>query len=220
LLQARRIRARLTQGLLAERAATSQQWVSLVERGAVDLRLTDAERLFAAAGVSLHVQTAPGVLAATGDPDLVDLADMAAALEMFTEEYAYLWRRFEGVPYLVGGRLAALAQGLPVRPLWLDLVVAQPDVAAANGAMTWLNAVRWSDVNQDYTIYDCDLRTPLPRRFLLNSGLQLRVHLAPETAPAVVVAVDERMLPVVPLAELLSEDPDIAELARRWTAEN
>jgi transcriptional regulator with XRE-family HTH domain len=210
----------MTQGLLAERAATSQQWVSRVERGAVDLRLTDAERLFAAAGVSLHVQTAPGVLAATGDPDLVDQADMAAALEMFTEEYAYLWRKFEGVPYLVGGRLAALAQGLPVRPLWLDLVVAQADVAAANGAMTWLNAVRWSDVNQDYTIYDCDLQTPWPRRFLLNSGLQLRVHVVPDIVPAVPVAVDGRMLPVVPLVKLLSEDPDIAELAHRSIADD
>jgi hypothetical protein len=124
------------------------------------------------------------------------------------------------VPYLVGGRLAALAQGLPVRPLWLDLVVALADVAAANGAMTWLNAVRWSDVNQDYTIYDCDLQTPLPRRFLLNSGLQLRVHVVPDIAPAVPVAVDGRMLPVVPLVKLLSEDPDIAELAHRSITDN
>ena len=42
---------------MAERAATSQQWVSRVERGLVNLRLLDAERLFAVTGTRLVVQT-------------------------------------------------------------------------------------------------------------------------------------------------------------------
>ncbi len=39
LLEAARVRARLSQGQVAERAGTSQQWVTRAERGQVDLRL-------------------------------------------------------------------------------------------------------------------------------------------------------------------------------------
>jgi transcriptional regulator with XRE-family HTH domain len=214
LLQARRVRARLTQGVLADRAGKTQQWVSRVERGEVDLRLSDVETLLAATGARLVVQAASGA-AAADDPDLVAEADMLGELEAFAGLYAYVWRRFAAVPYFVGGRLAALAQGLPVRPQWVDLLVAEPDLAAANAAMTWLNATRWSDVNQDYTIYDLDLEAAFPRRFLMRSGLQLRIDVVPEAPPGIGVRVGELILRVVPLVRLVADDADVSELAGR-----
>ena len=215
LLQARRVRAHLTQGVLADRAGKTQQWVSRVERGQVDLRLSDVETLLAATGARLVVQVASGA-ASADDPDLVAEADMLGELEAFADQYAYVWRKFAAVPYLVSGRLAALAQGLPVRPQWVDLLVAEPDLAAANAAMVWLNAVRWSDVNQDYTIYDLTLEAAFPRRFLMRNGLQLRIDVVPETPRGIGVRVGELILQVVPLVWLVAEDPDVGELAGRF----
>jgi transcriptional regulator with XRE-family HTH domain len=205
----------MTQGRLAERVGTSQQWISRVERGGVDLRLTDAERLIAAVGKRLLVQAVPAGDDRSDDPDLVAEADMPRELEQFVQEFGYVWRRFRPVPYVVGGRLAALAQGLPVRPLWLDLVITESDLPAANAAMAWLNAARWSEVNQDYTNYDCDLDRPWPRRFRLNNGLDLRVQIVTGAVSVTRVTVDGQTLPVVALGVLLRDDPDVAELAAR-----
>jgi transcriptional regulator with XRE-family HTH domain len=213
LLQARRVRIRLTQGVLAERVGTSQQWVSRVERGEVDLRIGDVERLAAAVGADVVVQLATGVV--RDDPDLVAEDRMVDELESFVAGFGVVWRRFEAVPYQVGGRLAALAQGLPAQPLWLDLVVPEDALAAGNQAMAMLNSVRWSDLTQDYTIYSRDLTEPFPRRFHLADGSELRIEVVAALTPAVSVLVDDRTLPVVPLVRLLTEDADIADLAGR-----
>jgi transcriptional regulator with XRE-family HTH domain len=63
----------MPQWRLAERAGTSQQWVSRVERGDVDVRLADAERLFAAAGARLQVRAVRPAddLESDWDPDLI-----------------------------------------------------------------------------------------------------------------------------------------------------
>lgn len=208
------MRARLSQGQVAERAGTSQQWVSRVERGQVDLRLGDADRLFAAVGRRVVVQTAwRGEDVA--DPDLLGADDAGGELARIVEEHAYLWRRFEGVPYVVAGRLAALAQGLGVRPERVDLVVAEAGVGAADGAMSWLNASRWSDAHQDWTGFDVSVSGPGPRRWRLTTGYELRIAVAAALPEALIVAAGERRLPVVPVVRLLQDDADVAELARR-----
>jgi transcriptional regulator with XRE-family HTH domain len=219
MVQATRVRVGLTQGRLADRVGTSQQWISRIERGGVDLRLSDAERLLAAIGKQVLVRAVPLADVAAADPDLVAEDDMGRVAEAFAMEFAYVWRRFAAVPYLVGGRLAALVQGLPVRPFWLELVIAEADLAAANAAMNWLNVVRWSDVNQDFTNYDCDLTSPAPRRFMMTSGRELWVRAtATRASAAVAVVIDEQTLAVVPLGALLREDHDVAQLADRLGA--
>src|SRR5689334_10837797 len=117
LLRASRAQVRLSQERLAARAGTSQQWLSRVERGAVNLKLGDAERLFGVLGLRLAIATAVGGDELEVDPDLVPADNLAEELSMAVKMFGTIWRKFASVRYCVGGRLAALAQGLPVRPL-------------------------------------------------------------------------------------------------------
>ena len=214
LLRSARGRALLSQERLAVRAGTSQQWLSRVERREVSLRLTDAERLFRVLGLRLHVQTAP-LGPPPADPDLLAAGDSAAELAERVDTYGIIWRKFAGVPFLVGGRLAALAQGLLVRPMRLDLVVAESDVDAASKAMMLLSATRWSERHQDFGGCDPDLRAAAPRRWSVAGLFQLRIDVVPELPPELRVSVGDIDLPVVPLTCLLTQDTDIEELYRR-----
>ena len=224
LLQGARARARMTQARLAQRAGSSQQWVSRVERGAVDLRLSDAERLFEAARVRLVVRTAGRTDEPVADPDLLTGVDgggdaSAAALGgALVEELAafrHVLRVFGSVPYVVAGRFAALAQGVPVRPYRLDLVVAECDTDAATQALALLSALRWSDRLQDFLSFDIDVGRPGERRWRIAGLTELAIDVVPELPAALMVGVEERLLPVVPLTVLLRDDPDVAELHTR-----
>ena len=224
LLQGARARARMTQARLAERAGSSQQWVSLVERGAVDLRLSDAERLFEAARVRLVVRTAGRADEPVADPDLltgVDYGDEAPAaghvgpLVRQLGAYGHVLRVFGSVPYVVAGRFAALAQGVPVRPYRLDLVVAECDTDAATQALGMLSALRWSDRLQDFLSFDIDVGRPGERRWRIAGLTELAIDVVPELPAALTVRVEERLLLVVPLTVLLRGDPDVAELHSR-----
>src|SRR3954447_19851860 len=82
---------------------------------------------------------------------------VAGELSMAVNMYGLVWRRFAGVPYCVAGRLAALTQGLPIRPLRLDLVIAEGDVPAGNAAMNLMNVWRWSESHQDFLAFGSDL---------------------------------------------------------------
>ena len=99
LLRASRSRIRLSQERFAERAGTSQQWLSRVERGAVNLKLGDAERLFGVLGLRLAIATAATADEPDVDPDLLSSADAAEELSMAVGMYGLVWRRFAPVPY-------------------------------------------------------------------------------------------------------------------------
>jgi transcriptional regulator with XRE-family HTH domain len=136
LVQAVRAKAHMSQTRLAERAGTTQQWVSRVERGEVDLRLSDAERLFAAARARLIVRVAGAGDEQVDDPDLLREDDVAAeVLRVELSAFQHVRKLLGAVPYVVGGRFAALAQGMRVRPYRLDLIVADGDVGAVTGAL-------------------------------------------------------------------------------------
>jgi hypothetical protein len=132
-----------------------------------------------------------------------------------------LWRRLSGIRYLVAGRLAALAQGLAVRPLGADLVIADADAGAVTEAMSRVSASRWNERHQDFTGYGVDLGEAGPRRWRLRDRLELRIDVVPVLPAALTLwpagAADTggRCLRVVPLAVLLRQDPDVAELAAR-----
>jgi transcriptional regulator with XRE-family HTH domain len=215
LLRASRARRRLSQERLAEGAGTSQQWLSRVERGAVNLKLGDAERLFGVLDLRLAITTAARSDEPDVDPDLVADGDVTEALSLAVGMYGLVWRRFAGVPYCIAGRLAALAQGLPVRPLRLDLVVAEADVPAANAAMELLNVRRWSERHQDYLAFGNDLDDGGPRQWSVAGLYELRIEVVSEAPASLSIMAGDRSLPVVPLADLLGTDEDVAELAHR-----
>jgi transcriptional regulator with XRE-family HTH domain len=190
LLQAVRARSGLSPEQVAEAAETSQQWVSRVERGTVGVRLRDAQRLFAAVGARLLVQSAP-LGAGADDPDLVgDGAD--EALETAFIDYRYALRTFARVPYVVEGRLAALMQVLPVRPTRLDLAVRESDLDEVRGVLGMLGGLRWSERWQEFREYDVDPARPGPRRWRISGLYELRLTVAPTLPQAITVQVGSR----------------------------
>jgi transcriptional regulator with XRE-family HTH domain len=223
LLQAARAKARMTQSRLAEHAGSTQQWVSKVERGVVDVRLSDAERLFEAARVRLVVQAVRPCEKATADPDLLGGCDatadgQAAVLARELSAFSHVLRLFTSVGFVVGGRFAALAQDVPVRPYRLDLIIAEADVEAATDALAMASAMRWSDRLQDFALFDVDVSRPGARRWRAAGLFELSIDVVPELPAQLIVATRDRTLPVVPLTVLLREDADVAELCGRLNA--
>jgi transcriptional regulator with XRE-family HTH domain len=229
LVQAVRGRARMSQARLADRAGTTQQWVSRVERGEVDLRLSDAERLFAAARARLIVRVAGSGDEPVDDPDL--LRDDEVAEDVLRDEltaFLHVRRLLGTVPYLVGGRFAALAQGMRVRPYRLDLIVAEADVEAVTQALGMTGAMRWSDRWQDFSSFDMELARAGERRWRIGGLYEMAFDVVPELAAGLTVGLAKHSatersrvdlpLTVVPLTVLLREDTDVAELQERLAA--
>jgi transcriptional regulator with XRE-family HTH domain len=206
----------LTQARLAERAGLSQQRLSVIERGVVDPRLSELQRLFEGMRWRLRFEVVPVSSAAAEDPDLaLDLTEddrhgMVSGL-------GYLLGRLTDVPLLVGGRLAALAHGLPVRVCRLDLVMAHDDRPLLGEAMQRFSAVRWNERWQEFRdLVPAD--QPGPLRWLVGGQTELRVALVDELPDRVDIRLGDLDLAVPPLPWLAAHDPDIADLAARLRA--
>ena len=208
-----------SQQRLADQLATSQQWISRIERGSVDLRVGRIERVFAALGKRVVIEIAPLVGPSWVDPDLLGAGEKAEAeLASFVRFTDLIWRRLAGVPFVVAGRLGALAQGLPVRADRMDLRVAESDALVVSRALQRLNMPRWHDRLQEYVGQDPDLTGPGPMRWFAGGLTEMRIQLVPEIHTGLTVAAGRHTLPVVPLAELIAADPDVAELHSRLLA--
>lgn len=214
-VQAARAERLWSQQRLAERAGTSQQWISRVERGEVDLRLSRVERLMGVLGRRVVLESADIPETTSADPDIVDRVEAAKLLTFFGFACGILWRRLDSVPFVVAGRLAALAQGMLVRPTRVDLRIAASDVPAASRALSTLMMPRWHDRLQMYVGHDPFLDGPGPRRWFAAGMTEMRVEIVPSIETGLTVTVEERALPVVPLGELLISDADIADLRSR-----
>src|SRR3982750_1882238 len=135
LLQTVRIEVGVSQERLAEASGSSQQWVSRVERGQTNARLSDVERLFVA--LNRHLVAQVMNRSGSDDPDLLPADKAGEEVEFLVGWFSVCWRRFRDVPYLVSGRFGALCHGLPVRPRGVDLVLARGDLEEASVAMQW-----------------------------------------------------------------------------------
>ena len=85
-------------------------------------------------------------------------------------------------------------------------------------ALSTLRMPRWHERLQMYVGQDPILDGPGTRRWFAADMTEMRVDIVPSIEPRVIVLVEERSLPVVPLGELLTADADIAELQRRATS--
>jgi transcriptional regulator with XRE-family HTH domain len=206
----------LSQARLAQRAGTSQQWLSQVERGAVNPTLSDLERFFGALRLRLRFEAVPAQAAAVEDPELaLDLSDDDRFA--MVSGYGYLLRKLTDVPLLVGGRLAALAHGMPVQVRRLDLIVAHADRPRLTEGMRRFSAVGWSERWQEFRdLIPAD--RPGPMRWLVGSKWELRVALVDELPPKVSARIGDLDLAVPPLPWLSSYDADVADLAARLRA--
>jgi len=206
----------LSQARLAARAGITQQRLSKLEQGIVDPRLADLERLFAGLRLRLRLETAPvAALAAEEDDLLLGVPEQERLDGVF-----FLCRfldRFADVPHLVGGRMAALAHGLPVRARRLDLLVTHAERASLAEAIRRFSAVRWNERSQDFSGYLPPER-PNPMRWLVSGIWELRVGLYDQLPGPVVTWLGDWELPVPPLPWLEANDPDIADLHGRLRA--
>lgn len=216
LLRTTREQRGLSQALLAERVGASQQWLSKVERGVVNPTLADLERFFAGLRLRLRFEVVPVEADAAADPDLaLDLSD--EDLDVMVSGYGFILRKLHDVPYLVGGRLAALAHGLPVCVHRLDLIVAHSDRGLFADGLQRCNAVRWSERWQEYRdLVPAD--RPGPMRWRIGELRYLRVALVEELPPPVRVRLGDLDLVVPPLPWLTGHDPDVSDLAARLQA--
>jgi len=102
LLQNERAVRRLSQATIAERAGTTQQQVSLVERGLTQPSTALLDRLFGALDLQVRVDA---------EPVGTDCDAEIAEYENFTDEDRVEWltwyernlRRLEGMPYVLTG---------------------------------------------------------------------------------------------------------------------
>jgi transcriptional regulator with XRE-family HTH domain len=216
LLRTTRQLRRLSQARLAQRAGTSQQWLSQVERGAVNPTLDDLERFFRALRLRLRLETVDLAEDAATDPDLAfDLTEEDRCVML--SGIGYLLGRLADTPHLVGGRLAAFAHGLPVRVHRLDLIVTHDERSQFARGFARLNAVRWNDRWQEYRDH-LPADRPGPMRWFVGSAWELRVALVHELPAPVRVRLDDLDLKAPPLPWLLDHDPDVAGLASRLRA--
>jgi transcriptional regulator with XRE-family HTH domain len=113
---------------VAEKAGVSRAMISRLERGDLpNITVAAAERIFLALGFRLHVEAVP----AWAD---VDTAIAEAAKQSLEErmagwpaDFPFIIRRFDGLPYLVGGLAAAALQGAPVVVEEVELQVLRDD---------------------------------------------------------------------------------------------
>lgn len=213
LLRSTREARRLSQARLAERVGISQQRLSKLERGAVDPRLGDLARLFAGLQLRLRIETAPPPEGPTADPDLL----LDRPEEERLDGVFFLCRqlrKFEDVPHAVVGRLAAVAHGLPVLALRIDLLVAHQDRPQLSESIGRLGAVRWNERWQEFRDH-LPAGRPGPMRWLLSDTWELRVTLVDELPDRIVSRLCDQELWLPPLPWLLASDPDLADLLER-----
>jgi transcriptional regulator with XRE-family HTH domain len=206
----------LSQARLAERAGASQQWLSQLERGAVNPTLADLERFFGALRLRLRFEAVPAQTAVAEDPELaLDLTDDER--HGMVSGFGYVLGKLAEVPQVVGGRLAALAHGLPVRVRRLDLIVAHDDRPLLADGMRRISAVRWNDRWQEFRdLVPAD--RPGPMRWLVGNVWELRVALLDDSPDRVLARIGDLELGIPPLPWLTAHDPDVAELLARLRA--
>jgi transcriptional regulator with XRE-family HTH domain len=214
LLQNERAIRRWTQATLAERAGTTQQQVSLVERGLTQPTTGLLDRLFGA--LDLQVRVDPEPIGTDCDAEI-------AANETFTADdraeslllYERNFRRLEGMPYVLTGRLAAFLQGVPVSVSRLDLAVAEGDLGRWSDWFDSHFTQRWNERWHDYGGLLVDPRiASLPMRWSVGLN-EVRFEIGPVLPDAVLVTCGEFTLPVRPLGDLERDCSDLRRLMAR-----
>jgi len=198
-LRQERERRQLTQEKLAILAEVSQATVARIERGDRGVQATlgveplDAEidaQIEALAGVSLH--------------------------QRVSETRIDRVRERLSVPFVFDGPTAALLQGVPV-PVnsTVHLALCWED---ADAFTTWLNAnfaQRWNDRWEEFGYLRVDPREPGAHYWRTIPG-DIRVRMCDALPTALTVRLDDREYPVVPLVEVVIDDPGTARLVERY----
>ncbi|HEV7897765.1 MAG TPA: helix-turn-helix domain-containing protein [Planosporangium sp.] len=216
LLQDERAKRRLSQAQVAGRAGTSQQRVSLVERGATQPTTALLDRLFTA--LDLQIRVDPEPLGADCDTEIEKFERLSEdeRAEWFSY-YGYLLDRLADLPYVLTGRFGAFLHGVPINPTRLDLAVAHDDLDRFAAWLQGVNCQRWNERWLDYGGATVDPREPGPMRWMIGF-YELRLDVTPAAPAAVTVCCAERPVRVRPLPDIEREYSDVRRLTRRVRA--
>jgi transcriptional regulator with XRE-family HTH domain len=213
LLRNQRARHNLSQARLAERLGVSQQYLSQVERGALAPTTDAIERIFGFFDLQVTLDVEPAGADLDGEIDefaaLTD-AGRRAVMDCFERPL----KQLAGVPWVLSGRLGAFVQGAPLRVVRLDLAVADADLDAVGAIFAREVCDRWNERLLDYYGAPLDPRAPGPMRWLLGCH-EVRLEVSDEPPPSITVTVDDRSLPVRPLADIEAGHSDVARIMRR-----
>jgi transcriptional regulator with XRE-family HTH domain len=214
LLQNERAMRRLAQATVAERAGTTQQQVSLVERGLAQPTTALLDRLFGA--LDLQVRVDPEPIGTDSDAEI-------ARYERFTEADRAEWllryertlRRLDGMPYVLTGRLAAFVQGVPVDAPRLDLAVVEEDLGRWSDWFQSQFTQRWNERWHDYGGLLVDPRIAhLPMRWEVGYD-EVRFEIGAALPDAVSVTCGELPVRVRPLGDLEADYSDLHRVMQR-----
>lgn len=212
-LRRRRELAGLTQAELAGKVATSQATVARIEHGDRAPSVAMLERLFAALGCQVRLALEPldrdvddAIAALTREPIAVRVEE--AGIPRFAEDLA-------PIPYVFTGATAALLQAAPVPVDTMEVALAWRDT---DEFIRWLSrryASRWHHGYQQFGYLPIDPRLPGERRWRIIGSVVIRAGFDDELPASIEVRHGDRSYPVVPLAEVEVDDPDVARLLRR-----
>lgn len=124
LIKAARLSRRLDLAELAVLAGVSTATISKLERGKqAGVTLAMADRILAAMELRLHVETVP---LWTDLDEVIEEASripLAERIQAWPIEFTPFVTRFDGIPYLLDGLIAAAVQGAPVRVEEFEIAV-------------------------------------------------------------------------------------------------
>lgn len=212
LLRQQREAAGLTAAELASRAGTTPSNVSRVERATLAASLDTVERLFAALGLQLRLETEPML---DLDSQLDRLAWLPLPERLARSGVCDLLESVSGFAYVIDGALAATLHGVPLPIDALDIAVAWSDADAFTRWLLKRFAYRWHERSEEFRMLDLDPRAPGPHYWQTTFG-QVRARMCDELPDSEPVTVDERTYQVRPLDEVTPTDPEAVRLLRRF----
>jgi transcriptional regulator with XRE-family HTH domain len=131
LIRQARYEQNLTVKEVAAKAEVSHTMISRLEHHRTGVTVATAERIFLALGLRLHVEALPAW--ANVDTAIAEAAkrSLQERIAGWPTDITALIRRFDGLPYLIGGLASAALQGAPVLVDEVDILVLNDDETLA-----------------------------------------------------------------------------------------
>jgi transcriptional regulator with XRE-family HTH domain len=220
---------RLTLGQLAAASGVGASTLSTMERAKRDMSLGAVEKVLAAMGLQLHVDTQP--LWGEIDAKISEMAEVSlpARIEAWPLEFTSFVSWFAETAYMADGLMAAALQGAPV-PVDAFEIAVLDDEDSLDELMFLLSEMhvrRWVEKWRDWdgtTVDPRDAESPPARYRCIHGELRVRLvsaldptifvelsdlstsGLAPSSLHRKVPVLTRVRLPVAPLAEIETSD--------------
>lgn len=204
----------LTLEQLAAEAGISVTSLSMVERARRAITFGMAEKIFAAMGLRLHMETQPmwedidtAIMEMAGSP-------LSARIGAWKIEFTSFVSWFAGTEYMADGLMAAALQGAPVPVDAFEILVADDDDSLDEliFLLNQMRARRWVQKWRDWDGSFVDPRDTEggPARYQCIHG-EFRIRLTRTLSPSVWVEVDDLPTPAVPPISLLRKIPVLTQ---------